>query len=287
MGYYNRPRRNNDIERMIKGIRNDPYYSTKMTYDYFGGNVPKITVQPEPHNYGLPNNAEEVVAKEKENRKNKRSNIVNGFLISGYLILLYFYLNACGLNIFAGQVKTGMDILKVLGIMACAVMIYLTPALIVESIASKVADFFVKDNGSLIESNYQKYKRDLQAFNYWKDLKTVNYWMSLDGHQYEKAVASVYRQQGYNAVVSKAGGDGGVDIILSKGDERIAVQCKHHKNAVSPAVARDLYGTMRHFGFTQGMIVSTHGFTSGVYDFVKDKPISLITLNQIIAMSNK
>lgn len=54
----------------------------------------------------------------------------------------------------------------------------------------------------------------------------------MGGHQFENAVANLFRNIGFTATVSKSGGDGGVDIVLEKGARRIAVQCKRYKNSV-------------------------------------------------------
>ena len=98
-------------------------------------------------------------------------------------------------------------------------------------------------------AKYLRYKNAKKAYLYWSLTCTLDYWMSLDGHQFEDEVASVFRRNGYKATVSKQGGDGGIDIILEKDGVKTAVQCKAHKSLIGPSVARDLLGTMIHFGF--------------------------------------
>ncbi len=132
------------------------------------------------------------------------------------------------------------------------------------------------------EDKYNRYKDDLRAYEYWQNLSRIEFWDSLDGHAFEQAVARLYRKLGYQADVSKAGGDGGIDIILTRKNESIAVQCKVHKKPVGPRVARDLYGTMIGNGFKHGMLISKTGFTKGVFEFVKDKNIALLDLNELI-----
>lgn len=132
--------------------------------------------------------------------------------------------------------------------------------------------------------NYVQYQDDLRAYQYWKQIQTIDYWMRLDGHQFEDAVASVFRHFGYDAKVSKRGGDGGIDIVLKKNGQRTAVQCKAHAKPIGPSVARDLLGTMAHLGFNKGIIVSRSGFTAGTRDFVREEPIQLMNLNDILDM---
>lgn len=118
-----------------------------------------------------------------------------------------------------------------------------------------------------------------------KGTKTESFWINQSGHEFEQEVAKVYRTQGYKAEVSRASGDGGIDIVLTKGTEKITVQCKHHKKAVSPAVIRDLYGTTLAQKFSKGILVSLYGFTKGTVDFARGKPIQLVDMYGLIRMA--
>ncbi|NLF83797.1 MAG: restriction endonuclease, partial [Candidatus Gastranaerophilales bacterium] len=89
------------------------------------------------------------------------------------------------------------------------------------------------------------------------------------------------------ADVTKGSGDAGIDIILEKDGEKYCVQCKAHKKPVGPAIVRELYGAMHSAGIRQGILVCLGGFTSGVYDFVKDKPIKLVDIDDVIKMVNE
>lgn len=150
--------------------------------------------------------------------------------------------------------------------------------------------FLKKPN--LSESYLEEYERDLKQykieiarFKYWQQKKKKDFWLNLTGHQFEEALAKVYRKNGYIANVTQGSGDGGVDIILEKNNVITYVQCKAHKKAVGPAVARELYGTMKHSSVQNGIIASLGGFTKGVYDFVDDKAIDLIDLEDIIRLA--
>ena len=135
--------------------------------------------------------------------------------------------------------------------------------------------------------NYQKYKHDVREYNRQQLAKTQAFWLKQTGHQFELEVAKVYQAYGFNTAISKAGGDGGIDIVLTKGDEAIAVQCKHHSKPVAPAIVRDLYGTMIANGFSKGILVSLNGFTKGTKDFANGKPIELVDIDDLIRMSKK
>ena len=152
----------------------------------------------------------------------------------------------------------------------------------------------------LVAKKYEKYiemKRQLD--HYESDLKQYNiycmklkkeYWYHLDGHQFEKEVAIIFKNEGFDTKVSKVGADGGVDIVLSKDNKRYAVQCKAHTSKVSESVARDLYGVLHAKKFDGGYLVTLNGVSSKTKEFCKrnkDKPIVIWTIKDIMQKYNK
>jgi len=109
--------------------------------------------------------------------------------------------------------------------------------------------------------------------------KKKDFWTSLDGFIFEKEIAKVFDQLGYQVSLTKGTGDSGVDIFL---DNNTIVQCKASIAPISPAIVRDVYGTMVHFNASKGIVISTGGFTSGCYDFCRGKDIELWDLDKLI-----
>ncbi len=242
---------------------------------HFNGDVPKVKNRPLFSDFDLPNNVEELmeaekrVIREKIQHNNDIKKRVIAFVVSIFPIFLFisFYQS--------DGIKTAW--MSIFGIPFSYFAFYFLYALVRKD-SDKVTTQY--------DEKYKKYEDALLAYNYWQNVNSVDFWDSLDGHAFERKVADLYKKHGYDAVVSKEGGDGGIDIVLTKGEERIAVQCKAHKKAVAPAVARDLFGTMTSGGYKKGMIVSKNGFTKGVYDFVKDKDIELVDMDALIKMVN-
>ena len=117
--------------------------------------------------------------------------------------------------------------------------------------------------------------------------RQLNWWKSLNGKQFEKELAGLLKQLGYGVSLTPYSGDGGVDIFIMEGTKHIVVQCKAHNNYISPGVVRELYGTMIHQKADEGWIVTTSGFYSGARKFGHDKPIKLITINELLNRRSK
>ncbi len=250
---------------MAKGYKRKTSYVGSSEY-YGSKNLPKIMQKPQLADYGLPPNAEYLVNTEKEKIRQKYAKINKRrtYIVLGALLVC-----------IALSYKYLME-----WIMCSGAVIFVVLLIIVA----------VEKNPEAVPVEYEtqliQYQKDCKAYEYWLGVKKFNAWDSLDGHSFERAVARLYEGFGYSTTVSREGGDGGIDIILKKDNDVIAVQCKAHNKAVGPAVARDLYGTMVSKGYKHGMIVSKNGFTKGVHEFIAGKNIELVDLQQLMEMQD-
>lgn len=96
--------------------------------------------------------------------------------------------------------------------------------------------------------------------------------------QFETLVGEALRQQGYRVVETGGGGaDGGVDLIVTKGNEKFLVQCKQWRALkVGVAVVRELYGIMAAKGATGGFVVTSGSFTADASEFAKGRNVTLV-----------
>jgi hypothetical protein len=133
----------------------------------------------------------------------------------------------------------------------------------------------------------KKYQKALNNYQEWWHRTQKDFWTSLSEIQFENELTILFRKLGIRAKRTTASNDKGVDIWLHTDGGKEIVQCKAHKNPITAHVARELYGTLKHFGTSQATLASTSGFTKGVYEFVKDKPIRLLDLNSIIELQKK
>lgn len=129
---------------------------------------------------------------------------------------------------------------------------------------------------------FHKYTMALHEFERVKR----DFWFNLSGSDFEHELAALYRQSGYSATVTRCSGDEGIDILLVGREGRGIVQCKQQAKPVGPAVARELYGSLIASRASFAILACTSGFTQGVFAFVKDKPIELIDVDDIVRMKD-
>ena len=89
------------------------------------------------------------------------------------------------------------------------------------------------------------------------------------GVKLEYLVKSILDAQGYRALQTRSGPDGGIDVVAGKGDmgfgePRLCVQVKSSSSPVGIADYNRLQGNVRGFGADHGLLVSLGGFTTEV-----------------------
>lgn len=77
--------------------------------------------------------------------------------------------------------------------------------------------------------------------------------------EYEKYVASLYQARGYKTIVTPLSGDWGIDVIATKGTEKIAIQAKmygHTHRKVNRSNIMELYGAMAFQDCTKAVLAT-------------------------------
>lgn len=100
----------------------------------------------------------------------------------------------------------------------------------------------------------------------------------LSWQDFERQMAEVYRQKGYQVEETGGGGaDGGIDLKLFKDGRTTIVQCKNWKTwTVGVRPVRELFGVMAHERADSAIFITSGRYTSDALRFANGKPIELI-----------
>jgi len=103
---------------------------------------------------------------------------------------------------------------------------------------------------------------------------------------FERLVAECYKRQGYKVTVTSLGGaDGGIDLVLHRGRDKVLIQCKHWRTtSVGAPIIREMFGLLTHHGATRVKVVCTGHFTRDAIAFAAGKPIDLVGGGHLLAM---
>lgn len=104
--------------------------------------------------------------------------------------------------------------------------------------------------------------------------------MELTPREFEDLIGNLFAKMGLETRQTQLSQDGGVDVVAY--DKRpilggkVVIQAKRYRHTVGVSAVRDLYGTMMNEGANKGILITTSGYGSAAFNFVKDKPIELI-----------
>jgi restriction system protein len=113
----------------------------------------------------------------------------------------------------------------------------------------------------------------------------------MDPLVFEELVADLFRAMGMRAVTTQRSGDGGIDVDAIDPTPirggKILVQVKRYRRTVPPTAVRDLYGTVQAAGANKGVLVTTSDFGPGSRDFAQNKPLELISGNELVDLLHR
>jgi restriction system protein len=108
---------------------------------------------------------------------------------------------------------------------------------------------------------------------------------TMDPLAFEALVKDLLTRMGYQAELTKASHDGGVDVVAVNPEPitggRLVVQRKRYASTIGSPVVRDLYGALTHERASKAILITTSGFSPDAIAFAEGKPIELINGRQL------
>jgi restriction system protein len=101
--------------------------------------------------------------------------------------------------------------------------------------------------------------------------------IDLTAEEFEHLVQNLFTWMGFETHKLKNSGD--VDVVAYDHDPvrgaKYVIQAKKYTHKIQPSAVRELHGTVQHEGANRGILVTTHGFTSGYHEWANGKSLQL------------
>lgn len=119
---------------------------------------------------------------------------------------------------------------------------------------------------------------------------------AMDWEEFEHLIRELFEKEfsndnGSEVKITRASRDGGVDAVVFDPDPlrggKIVIQAKRYTNTVGLSAVRDLYGTVVNEGANKGILVTTADYGPDAYEFAKDKPLTLLSGNNLLHLLAK
>jgi hypothetical protein len=124
-------------------------------------------------------------------------------------------------------------------------------------------------------------KKNWQRFYRLRSLSSVD---ELDGLEFEKAVALIYRGRGFKVEITKASGDFGVDILATKGQDTLAIQAKRYTGSVGVSSIQEVVSGAFFYKASKAIVITNSYFTPQAKVLADRLNVELINRNGLALM---
>ena len=119
----------------------------------------------------------------------------------------------------------------------------------------------------------QEEKRQREA------MRDVQVWATFNGVQFERAVAKVFREKGFDVEFTPQSNDKGVDLIIKKDGAVSIVQCKAYKKNVGVRAVRELVGVRASWpNAEEAILVALFDFSRDAKKFAAEQNVKLVSV---------
>jgi Restriction endonuclease len=109
---------------------------------------------------------------------------------------------------------------------------------------------------------------------------------AMTGIEFERLLARLFQQMGYEVQSTKATGDNGADLILPRGGDRTVVQAKRRADLATAQGVRDALSSMGVYGADYAIVVSNQFFTPGAKLEAKANAVELWDRDRLTSLLN-
>lgn len=111
-------------------------------------------------------------------------------------------------------------------------------------------------------------------------------WRDYRGSEFEDFVAKIFEINGLNAVVTRGSSDQGVDVIVTFGGCKMAIQVKGYTGKVGNSAVQEVVAGMRHYSCDFGAVVTNSKFTRSAFSLARSNDIWMFDGNAIPTLIN-
>ena len=99
----------------------------------------------------------------------------------------------------------------------------------------------------------------------------------MSGIDFEEFLGKLFRRMGYESVVTPASGDYGIDLLVKKDNQTVAVQAKRYSesNVVGIKAVQEALGGKSYYKADKAMVITTSSFTKNAQNLAKENGIIL------------
>lgn len=110
---------------------------------------------------------------------------------------------------------------------------------------------------------------------------------SLSGTEFEGVIEKIFTNRGFRVELTPASGDFGVDLVATKGSDRIAIQAKRLSGSVGVSAVQEVASGLRYYRATKAIVITNAEFTEAAKKLARAVDVSLVSRRELAKMWEK
>lgn len=108
--------------------------------------------------------------------------------------------------------------------------------------------------------------------------------LQLSPKQYEQFCAALLSNNGWNARLTGKSGDFGADVVATKEDQVLVIQCKQWTQSVGIRAVQEAHAALSHYHATHAAVVTTTGYTAAARSLAKSTGVRLLSHADLVCL---
>ncbi len=118
------------------------------------------------------------------------------------------------------------------------------------------------------------------------DAESANFSEDLSGIEYEHYCSALFTKEGWQSSVTKATGDQGADLVISKDNLRGVIQCKRYEGQIGNSAVQEVYSAKGFYEADFAAVVTNSSFTPSAKILAYKLGVVLLHHGDISVLSN-
>lgn len=111
--------------------------------------------------------------------------------------------------------------------------------------------------------------------------------LPFDGHAFESWVANALNAFGWEAAVTVASGDQGIDVIAKRGGRKLGIQCKLYSSSIGNKAVQEAHAGKAYYGVDRVAVLSNANFTTSAKELALATGVVLCSHHDIPRLYEK
>jgi len=105
----------------------------------------------------------------------------------------------------------------------------------------------------------------------------------MDGSEFERFLAGMFRRLGYGVQLVGGQGDFGADLLLNRNGAKVAVQAKCWSRTVGPGAVQEVLGARGYYACRRALVVANQAFTQAAQTLARANGVELWGRTELVA----